>query len=221
MRLLSPITPHLAEQLGEGKFRGLVAEETFPSPDEFPRSLEAERRESFLERLEDDVRAVLRPREERGEPAPGEVIVFVASPWKRTVERWMREELARGAEPTVRAVMERAGAHDEVAAYRGEIPRYVQRVAPQLRGEPSEEPPLDEVAVLRSAEGYLVRRFGASSVTVHREEEGAPHDPLGRRERARPGRPAFYLVGVTAAPKRPVSSGGGVPASDGSAGPSA
>jgi len=199
VRLLSPITPHLAERLGAGRFPGLVATEAFPSPEEFVRSEEAERREAFLERVEDDLRAVLRPREERGEPSPEEAIFYVAAPWKTTVERWMREAVDRGEEPTVRAVMERAASHGEVAAYRAEIPRYVQRVAPLLRSEQVTPPTPDEAGVLRSSEGYLVRRLGVATISVYREQEAAAHDPLGRRERARPGRPAFYLVGAAAA----------------------
>jgi len=196
IRLLSPVSPHLAEQLGQGKFPGLVAVERFPSAEEFARSPEADRREGFLERVEEDVRAVLRPREERGEPRPEVAIFFVAAPWKASVERWIREAIVHGDEPTVRLIMERAAAHGEVAAYRAEIPRYVQRVAAQLRSEPEAPPPTDEVEVLRAAEGYLVRRLGVPAVAVYREDEAAPHDPLGRRERARPGRPAFYLVGA-------------------------
>jgi leucyl-tRNA synthetase len=215
VRLLSPVTPHVAEALGQGRFTGLVALQEFPSPEEFARSDETERREAFLERVEEDVRAVLRPREGRGEPKPEVAVFFVAAPWKTSVERWMREAVDRGEEPTVRAIMDRASSHGEVAAYRAEIPRYVQRVAPQLRSEPAAPQPQDEVEALRSAEGYLVRRLGIPTVSVYREEEAAPHDPLGRRERARPGRPAFFLAGVTSAPRKgpaaPASEGPGAP----------
>ena len=108
----------------------------------------------------------------------------------------MREALDGGEEPSVRSVMARAASHGELTAYRAEIPRYVQRVGPQLRGEPVAPVPSDEVEALRSAEGYLTRRLGIPNLSVYREDEAAPHDPLGRRERARPGRPAFYLVGA-------------------------
>ncbi len=200
--LLSPITPHLAESLGAGRFTGLVALAPFPSAEAFARSDPAEHREAFLERVEDDLRAVLRPREERGEPRPDEAIFFVAAPWKATVEGWMREAVARGEEPTVKGVMERAAAHAEVSAHRAEVPRYVQRVAPLLRSEPEAAPAVPELAVLRAAEGYLARRLGLPSVAVYPEEQAVPHDPLGRRERARPGRPAFYLVGAGETPGR-------------------
>jgi leucyl-tRNA synthetase len=195
IRLLAPITPHLAEELGEGRQTGLVASSLMPAVDDFPRSPEAEAREAFLGQVEEDLRAVMRPATERGEPVPDAAIFFVASPWKATLERWMRDALDRGESPNLRDLMERSAAHPEVTAHRGEIPKYVQRVAPLLRSEPRTAPPaLDELGTLRAAEGYLSRRFGFRSVSVHPESEGAAVDPLGRRDRARPGRPAFYLT---------------------------
>ncbi len=145
--------------------------------------------------MEEDLRAVLRAGERRQGPAPSEVIFYVAAPWKRTVESWLRESAERPENVDVRGIMARTASHPELAAHRAEIPKYVQRVAPLLRSEgaPLTEP-LDEVDALRSVEGYLVRRFGFTAVTVHPEEAAAPHDPKGRRERARPGRPAFYFL---------------------------
>ena len=195
LRFLSPITPHLAEALGQGREPGLVAVQPIPSPDEFPRSPEAEGREAYLERVEEDLRAVLRAGERHEGPSPREVIFYVAAPWKRTVETWLREGVDRPDGTDVRGIMARTASHPEMAAHRAEVPKYVQRVAPLLRAEGSPLPErLDEVDALRSAEGYLVRRFGFATVTVYPEVDAAPHDPKGRRERARPGRPAFYLV---------------------------
>ena len=193
--LLAPITPHLAEETGEGRFPGLVATQPFPAPSDFAVSEESESREEYLQHIEDDLRAVIRPSQERGDPVPEEAIFFVAAPWKSVVERWMREAVARGETPTVKAIMERVQVHAELTGFRGEIPKYVQRVGPLLRSEPTTGPPaVAEEATLRAADAYLVRRFGFRSVTVHPEGEGEPFDPLGRRERSRPGRPAFYLV---------------------------
>jgi leucyl-tRNA synthetase len=198
IRLLAPITPHLAEELSRGRLEGLVATERFPSPDEFPRSEAAEAREEFLDRVEDDLRAVLRPGTDRGGANPEEAVFYVADPWKRTVEHWMREAVDRGEVPSLRAIMERSASHPEVEAHRSEVARYVQRVGPLLRFEPPAPPSVNELETLRAAEGYLVRRFGFRSVSVHRESEAASVDPLGRRDRSRPGRPAFYLVRPTA-----------------------
>ncbi len=195
VRMLSPITPHLAEELAGGWFEGLVAAQRLPEPGEFARSPTAEAREAFLERVEDDLGAVLRPVLDRGEPVPEVAIFYVASPWKAPVERWLVEGLERGSLPSIRDVMERAAGHPEVAAHRPEIPRYVERVSAALRSEPkAPAPSVNETETLKDAEGYLVRRFGFRSIFVLPEDEAGSEDPLGRRDRARPGRPAFYLT---------------------------
>jgi leucyl-tRNA synthetase len=220
IHLLSPITPHLAEELAQGRFGGLVASERFPEPDEFPASPEAEAREAFLERVEEDLRAVLRPQSGRGETPPGAVAFFIAAPWKRSVEGWIREALDQGTEPTVPEIMHRLVARPDLAAARAAVPKYVVRVAPLARAEaPATGPAVDEVTTLRAAEGYLSRRFGFEGFDVYLEEEAGPHDPMGRRDRARPGRPAFYLrpthPGGSSAAGRPAKGLSGGPSSAG------
>ena len=195
IRLLAPITPHLAEELGEGRFETIVARQPWPAAEEFPQAPRAEEVERYLERVEEDLRNVLRPVLERGEAVPDSLLFYVAAPWKREVESWLRESLDRGESPNVATIMPRALTHPELASHRGEIAAYVQRVLPLLRSEGGSLPPvLDEVGILRAAEGYLARRLGVKEMSVHRETEAAAVDPLSRRERARPGRPAFYLA---------------------------
>jgi leucyl-tRNA synthetase len=198
---MGPITPHLAEELGAGRFPGLVAEGPFPGPEAFALSPEALEAEALIERVEEDLRSVIRPAAAKGSVLD-EAVLFVAAPWKRSVERWMRELPRRsGQGPEVGAIMERAKAHPQLQAFRAEIPRYVTRVAPLLSGEPDR--PLageHDLSTLRAAAGYLARRFEFRSIAVVPEEEGEPHDPKGRRERARPGVPAFYLFSGKPAP---------------------
>ena len=196
VRMLAPLTPHLAEELGEGRFDSLVAEQALPRADEFERSPRALADERYLDRVEADLRDVIKIAAARGE-RPTSVVFFIASPWKSKVETWMREALDRPTDrPLVREVMDRAREHPDVAEARSSLPKYIERVAPLLRTEaPHEGPDPDEAPFLRSVEGYLARRFQFGSVLVVTESEGAPHDPLGRRDRARPRRPAFFLVG--------------------------
>jgi leucyl-tRNA synthetase len=195
VRLLVPMTPHLAEELAEGRFPSLAAALPFPDREQIPHAPAAMAAESYLERVEDDLRNVIRPAEARGE-VPDGVTFFVADPWKSTIEQWLHD-LSTGTpgSPPIRTVMERAKEHPELRAYLAEIPRYVERVSGLVRSEPSDAHPVaDEVAVLRAAEGYLARRFGFSIVGVYPESQGEAHDPLDRRHRARPGQPAFYLL---------------------------
>lgn len=204
IRLMSPITPHLAEELGDGTDARLVAERDWPRSDAFADRPQAIAAEEYLARVEDDLREVTELARARGEH-PSAVQFYVAAPWKEVLERWLREGSAGGAAmPTVREIMARAQQHPELAAHRAEIPAYVQRVLPQLRGEPSApRPPVAEAAVLRAAEGYLSRRFGFGAVAVFDEAQAEAHDPQNRRARARPGRPAFFLLGSATRPSAP------------------
>ncbi|MHB1434696.1 MAG: class I tRNA ligase family protein [Thermoplasmata archaeon] len=195
VRLLSPVTPYRAEELGEGRFPTLVAQAPFPDPAELTRSPRAEAAEGFLARVEEDLREVLRPLEERGEPVPSEVIFYIAADWKRVIDPWLRAAGPAGAAPSPKEILERLAREvPELSVPKAELAQYVVRARSLVRTDPGAPESLHEEGVLRAAEGYLVRRFGFRQVSVHREETAAPHDPLRRRERARPGRPAFYLV---------------------------
>jgi leucyl-tRNA synthetase len=196
VRLLGPITPHLAEELGSGRFPGLVCQQPFPTPEEFVRDDAAMVTEAYLERIEEDLRPIVRMAVERGEPPEG-VVFFVAAGWKAAVEGWTRDALAHDPKGVpIPAVLARAGEHPEMAAFRGEVAKYVGRIATAVRNEPEPTHPVPELGALKGAEGYLARRFGLSAVSVTREEEGSELDPLNRRDRARPGKPAFFLYGA-------------------------
>ncbi len=194
VRLSSPITPHLAEELGEGRYPGLVAEAPYPGPEQFAPNPVARTREEYLRGIEEDLQSVLKPALARG-VAPRAIVFYVAASWKTTVEAWVREAKETGNE-LLRSILARASAHPELSSARGEIAAYLSKVGPRIRAEPGPAPaPTDEREVLRSFEGYLARKFRVDSVQVHREEEADDGvDPMKRRQRARPGRPAFYLV---------------------------
>jgi len=195
VRLLSPITPHLAEELGRQGGPTLVAERPWPTPEAFAHHPAALAAEAYLERVEDDLRNVVKLAEGRHE-RPRAVDFYIADPWKRTVEEWVREATAGGAPmPPIREFLARAEGHPDLASARSAIGEYLARIARDVRSAPVQAPTsFDEVAVLRSATGYLAGRFGLERVGVHPEATAEADDPANRRGRARPGRPAFYLT---------------------------
>ncbi len=193
IRLMSPITPHLAEELGQSVFPALVATQPFPTVEELRSSAAVLVEERYLETVEEDLRNVLKLSQSRGE-SPDSVYFYVAASWKATLESWLQGSPKAEEIPSVRELMERVQRHPELSAYRSEIPTYVERVRPVLQREASRAPvPPDEVGVLRRAAGYLGRRYRFGHVAVLPESEAEELDPLHRRERSRPGHPAFYL----------------------------
>ncbi|HKS59636.1 MAG TPA: class I tRNA ligase family protein, partial [Thermoplasmata archaeon] len=193
LRLLGPVTPFLAEELGAGRFPSLVASAPFPESEEFGVSEVARAEEEALGLLEEDLKNVLRLAENRGERVEG-LALFVAADWKSPVEAWVRET-PKGRGSPVRLILDRAKAHPELAAFLPEIPTYVNRFHEEIRTAPAPVEGFRELDFWRQCSGYLSRRFGFGQVTVFPELEAGEADPSGRRSRARPGRPAFYLIG--------------------------
>lgn len=224
---MSPITPHLSEEVGEGSLPGLVAESSYPVAASFPRGDQERADEEVVDRVEEDLRNVMRPAIAKGAP-PDSAVLFAAASWKWTIEQWLREgRKPDGGGSGVREILERSKAHPELAAYRGELAKYVTRVAPVIRSEPAVSAErTDDLSILRAAQGYLARRFRFRSIAVVPEEEGVSLDPMGRRDRARPGRPAFYLYrsaddpAANGSPRTgPSGDGPGASKDPGSAGP--
>jgi leucyl-tRNA synthetase len=189
-RLLCPITPHVAEDLGEGRYGGLVSDLELPLAPMFPdvpRSLE---QEGLVERVEEDLAAVLRTWPE----PPRELRLFVAADWKRRLERLVRQEDPRGRRDLSR-ILPKVRAEVWARPHLADIPKYLQtgKDEPAPLTEP-EWSPEEELHVLEEARDFLQTRFSIPAVLIRSEEEGADLDPKGRRTRARPGRPAFYLV---------------------------
>ena len=191
-RMLVPFTPHVAEELGEGHFPSLVSTESWPQPGEFLRDPGALQEEETLIALEEDIAALLRT----WKSPPVEARLFVASPWKR----WVEEIRSRAPEGDRRrgdigGFMREARQDPRLTPYLDRVARYLTQVsAPTSPSRAGPQDPGTETALLHDALPYFVRRFGIPRWTVLREEDGGPYDPLGRRTRAAPGRPAIYLV---------------------------
>jgi leucyl-tRNA synthetase len=202
IRLLSPITPHLAEEMADGDGGPLVATRPFPRPEEFAENPTARVREEYLSAVEEDLQSALRPMLAKG-GAPTALTFYVAAPWKRTVDEWVRQSTAAPSERT-REILARAEREPALAAGRSEIGPYLAKFGEKVRSEPSSEwHPVDELALLRASEGYFARRFSLERVSVYPETEASESDPLGRRQRARPHHPAFYLHVPAGAGPRP------------------
>ncbi|MCI4341853.1 MAG: class I tRNA ligase family protein [Thermoplasmata archaeon] len=192
IRLLGTCTPHVAEELASSEPGPLLATRPYPKAQELPENATARVREAYLSAVEEDLQSALRPMLAKGS-APNALVFYVAAPWKRTVDEWVRQSTGAPSERT-RELLTRAQAEPALAAHRSEIGPYLAKFADRIRSEPSTEwHPIDELAVLRAAEGYLLRRFSLERISVHSEQESAEVDPLGRRQRARPHHPAFYL----------------------------
>ncbi|MDE1836249.1 MAG: class I tRNA ligase family protein [Euryarchaeota archaeon] len=195
VRLLSPITPHLAEEAASSSGLGLVATAPFPGPDVLPIFPEAMAREAMVDLLEDDVQSLLKA----WKSPVAELRVFVASGWKTEAERALLDAFRGGTAHDLGSVMKVLRTHETLKSHLPDLPAWLKlydlrelAVASSKRGPPLA--PAEEQALWNESVPYLRERFGLATVSVLKEEDAASADPKGRRLRARPGRPALFLV---------------------------
>lgn len=174
VRVLSPITPHVCEELWGELGDGLVVES------EWPEAPELENYEKEQELIEDTRRDVREIREVAGLDEINEIRIIVAPEWKHQAL-----DIALGADGDVMgAVMgeEEIRRHGDDAADYGQ---YLQENHQSLEEELSVE---EEMKALKRALWLFRMEFDAS-VVVERAEDTESE----RAKKARPGKPAIHI----------------------------
>ncbi len=199
VRLVSPITPHLAEEAASGRAPGLVTGAPFPKGDELQSFPEAVAREEMIDRLEEDIASLLKA----WKSPVSDLRVFVAAKWKGVAESALRSALKAGTAPDLGSVMKALRSIDALKPHLGEVPAWLKlydlrEMAAAAAASSTEPVPLlspgEELSTWRASAPYLSSKFGLKGVDVHPEEDAGAADPKGRRHRARPGRPALFLT---------------------------
>ena len=175
VRLLTPVMPHLCEELWLSLGDGLVAEADWPVPAE--RVPDYERERDLVETTRADVRDIL---ETTGVDDPEQITLAVAPPWKHRALQVAcnTEGDVFDALMNVETVTARGDAARE---YAGELAADRESLRPALPAE-------REQTVLERASWLLEKEFGATVAVVRSAD--APPD---LSEKATPGRPGIEI----------------------------
>jgi leucyl-tRNA synthetase len=193
VRAMSPITPHIAEELWEhiGK-EGLVASARFPVADQSEISQQAELAEDHLRRLMDDVNEIIKVTR----MTPKRVLVYTAPQWK---EKVLQQAIAlfRSGELKVPTLTKQVMQDEEIKRHGKEASDLARRMAEDLPRRSAEEVNrmavwFDELAYLREAERFLARELQCE-VRVLSADDPEKVDPQNKSRAALPRRPAIYL----------------------------
>jgi len=193
VRCMTPITPHLAEELWSSiGSKGLVSAEEFPRvrPGEVDR--QAEEAEAFLRSVLDDINEILKVTGIK----PKIVHLYTSPEWKSRVclkALGMAREKHLSVPNLTKAVMS-----DEEIKKRGkEAADFARRKAEDLMKRSSAELErlsvlFDEVRYLMEAAPFLAAEIGCD-ILVHRPDDPEVPDPQRKARGAQPRRPAIYI----------------------------
>jgi leucyl-tRNA synthetase len=184
VRLISPFTPFVAEELNKvlgGK--GLASQADWPSPKDFPLDTESELAEHALERVMEDARRVLKV--VKGNSS--RLNVYVAS--DEVASFFSEACAARRAGQNVGPLVKK---HAALKVQPDRIFKLQYELGEELTSKYLEAPNFDEFKALSGASDFLSRELGLE-VTVQKAGSKGVKDPHDRARSALPLKPAFYL----------------------------
>ena len=190
--LITPVTPHLAEELWHRTHDSFVSCALYPKVNDDEFSDTDEVGEYLLSRLIDDAQEIVKVTK----ITPKHLYIYTSPPWKQEVYRRaidLADEGNLAVGPLIKELMNdpahRAHAK-ELSQFVGKLPSDIKKLNDQDKHRFLLK--LDEKASLQQSKDYLEQVFSCS-VTIFSADDAERYDPAGKARFAVPLRPALYF----------------------------
>ena len=195
IRMLAPVAPHVCEELWKmvgGK--GFVSITSWPKYDEAKTDMKAEENETLIRNILEDTLSIVKATG----VSPKRIYYYTAAPWKwkvylKTVEKAVGSKIQQKdlmkeliGDPALKAKAEK------VAKFALQTIEGVNRMSEEQKQRILQVGTIDEIHVLKEAEGFYAKEIGAE-IQVFAEEDAERYDPKIRAGLARPCRPAIFI----------------------------
>jgi leucyl-tRNA synthetase len=193
VRMMSPITPHIAEEMWAGLGeKGFVSIAPYPEAEELPSDPLAEAAEGYLGEVMTDINEILKVTG----IAPKRILIYTTPQWKRDVLA-LGLELAGGKELTIPALTKAVMGRDDLKRRGKESADFARKTAEDLMKRSETEirklgMEIDEFAYLSDASSFLAKELGCEVIVYRADDPEAP-DPQKKARAAQPQRPAIYV----------------------------
>jgi leucyl-tRNA synthetase len=195
VRLLTPFTPHLCEEIWEAMGgEGYAAFAPWPTPEPELVKPEAEELEQSIRDSLEDVQKIVKVTGIE----PRKISFYTATSWKWKV--YLRAlELAREEKLDIGTLIRDAFKDDEMKARAKEVPAFARIIVEDVTKTPAAirerrlaMGQINESNLIEDASSFFGQEFGCE-VTVANESDPWIEDPADRAKRAKPYRPAIYV----------------------------
>ncbi len=193
IKLMTPITPHLAEELWNLKAKNsLVSNEKYPEIDLNKISEKAEIGEYLLQEVTNDISEILKVTKIK----PKEIYVYTAPSWKqeiykRAISLSKKGKLEMGilmkevmSDPSMKKIAK------QVSQFAGKLAGEVKKLSDSDKQKYLSD--INEAEYLEKSKGYLENIFKCTIYIINTDEEDIK-DPANKSRFAIPLRPAIYI----------------------------
>lgn len=188
-KLISPFTPHIAEEIWEsiGKNesgKDFVSAQRWPVADKKSVDSKLELLEDLVNQTIEDIRSIIKLIGKR----PRKIYIYVAPIWKHEVYRTIMSG-AKDKKLAISEIMKNPEVRKkgkEAAHFSGELLNAVG----DLKEVPSQA---DEYKALNEAISFMVKEVGVEELFVLKEEDSKKYDPQNKARNAKPMKPAIFV----------------------------
>jgi leucyl-tRNA synthetase len=193
VRMLSPITPHLAEEMwsrigGEG----FVSLAEWPKAEESLIDEDAEAAMTLADIVVEDVRRIIKA---VGKEKPRLVAIYTAPPQGYTLLHKAIKDIQSGrkAGEFIKAIVEEAKDRQRAAEEAKKIYELAARLPRELQDYIAKKGSIDEYNTLSSLKEYIAKQLGARKVTIQHADTPETPNHREKRKAALPTRPAIHI----------------------------
>ncbi|HIQ23641.1 MAG TPA: leucine--tRNA ligase, partial [Pyrodictium delaneyi] len=193
-KMFAPIAPHIAEEvwheiLGKDSF---ISVETWPAMDPKKRDAQAELLISYVDRLVDDVKSILRVY--KGEAKS--LVVAVAKPDSWQIARIVASYVSKGGQlrDAIRAVISSGVPGKEAAHIVRKLYEFLRSVDEAVLTLMESVQEFDEKEAVTKLKDYISRKTGIQKVEVYYVDEADGKIPQQKLKQVIPLRPAILIA---------------------------
>lgn len=190
LRMMAPITPHLAEELWHINRDSFISNAEFPKYDDKQFSIEDEVAEDLLQKLIEDIQEILKVTK----ITPRKICIYTTPKWKKIVTQKIFE-LEEQGKLDMSILMKELLTDEDMKRKAKEISKFAGKLINEIRKIKDKQRytiGLDETMFLREETSYLESLFNCS-IEVYSVDDKEIYDPKGRSSYASPLRPAIYV----------------------------
>jgi len=196
VRLLTPFTPHICEEIwNKMEEKNFVSSAKWPKYDQSKVNPTAEESETLVKSLLDDTLSIIRATK----LTPKKICYYTSAQWKWKAYQNALKTASEKKRVTQSDLMKELMKDEEMKRIAKKTAKFAAQIVEEINRMGRERKEkllligmLDEVAVLKEAEGFLRRELGAE-IQVYAEDDPKHYDPKKRAQLAKPFRPAIYI----------------------------
>lgn len=196
VRLLAPFAPHVCEEAWE-KFggKGFISNATWPSADQRLIDIEAEEQESYLMRVLEDTRAIMKVTNIK----PKTLFYYTSPRWMSEVYKLMLSAALKGEDTIIGSLIREVLSQPFAKGKEKIISRYIQntysatiKTMPKSLIERRLKVGFSEESTLKESMNLIRSQFSAD-VKVFDAEAKEIYDPTKKGALSQPYRPSIYI----------------------------